>query len=75
MKEINKYMSPSEAAFRWGKSDTTLKNYLQNKIKGAVTVEEMIDMGHVKYFVKPGGKRKEWIISESAMEIWFPKKG
>ncbi|PEA83796.1 helix-turn-helix domain-containing protein [Bacillus pseudomycoides] len=73
MKEINKYMSPSEAAYLWGIPETTLKNYLQGKTKGHLSLEQMIEMGYLKYFIKPGGKRKEWTIHEEAMNTWFPK--
>ncbi|MGN7197785.1 helix-turn-helix domain-containing protein [Bacillus mycoides] len=74
MKEIEKYMSPSEAAYRWGIPETTLKNYLQGKTKGNLSLEQLIEMGYLKYFIKPGGKRKEWIIHEEVMNTWFPKK-
>ncbi|WP_242224444.1 DNA-binding protein [Bacillus cereus group sp. BfR-BA-01380] len=74
MKEIDKYMSPSEAAARWNIAETTLKNYLQDKINDAVSVGDMIERGYLKYHIKPGGKRKEWIISVDAINIWFPNK-
>ncbi|PFN11620.1 hypothetical protein [Bacillus cereus] len=75
MKEIDKYMTPSEAASRWDIPETTLKNKLQSTSTTAVDrLNEMIKQGYVKFYIKPGGQRKEWIISEDAMKIWFPNK-
>lgn len=74
MKEIDKYMTPAEAAHRWGEKQETVKNKLKPSIAGEENLKEMIDQGLIKFFQKPGGKRKEWIISEKAMETWFGKK-
>ncbi|WP_436866609.1 DNA-binding protein [Bacillus fungorum] len=75
MKEIDKYMTPSEAANCWGIPETTLKNKLQSTSTATVErLNNMIEQGYVKFFVKPGGQRKEWIISEDAMKIWFPDR-
>lgn len=74
MKEIEKYMSPNEAAYRWGILRDTLKNKyspsMLNK-EQAVELQQMIDDGLVKFFLPPGGKRKEWTISREAMFHWF----
>ena len=74
MKEIDKYMTPAEAAHRWGVSQETVKNKLKLSVIGKESLQNMVDQGLVKYFQKPGGMRKEWIISEKAMELWFGKK-
>lgn len=72
MKPIDNYMTVSEAAHRYGKSIETVKNKLKPSIKGNTEViDQMLNDGLIKYFHKPGGQRKEWIISVDAMEIWF----
>lgn len=72
MKSIDNYMTVSEAAYRYGKSIETVKNKLKPSIKGnAGVVDKMLKEGLIKYFQKPNGQRKEWIISAKAMEIWF----
>ncbi|MDC3414255.1 DNA-binding protein [Terrihalobacillus insolitus] len=69
---IDKYMTPSEAAFRWGLKQETVKSKLKPSINKHI--DDMINDGLIKYFKKPNGQRKEWIISEDAMEIWFGDK-
>ncbi|RFA36248.1 hypothetical protein CAI16_05520 [Virgibacillus dokdonensis] len=71
---INNFMTPAEAAHRWGISLETVKNKLKPSIAGQESIDQLIDKGLIKYFQKPGGKRKEWIISVQAMEYWFGKK-
>lgn len=73
-REIDKYMTPAEAAHRWGVSQETLKNKLKPSIVGQDVLDKMIKDGLIKYFQKPNGKRKEWIISVEAMETWFKNK-
>ena len=34
----------------------------------------MLEEGLIKYYLKTDGKRKEWIISIKAMDIWFSKE-
>lgn len=70
--EIDKYMTPSEAAYRWEVNQETVKNKLKPSINK--NINEFIDQGLIKFFQHPDGKRKEWIISEQAMEKWFGKK-
>ncbi len=67
-------MSPSEAAHRWGVSLETVKNKLKPSVVGQESIDRLIDQGLIKYFQKPDGKRKEWIISVQAMEYWFGEK-
>lgn len=74
MKEIDKYMSVAEAADRWGIPQETLKNKLKPSVVGQKAIDEMINAGLIKFFQKPGGQRKEWIISEMAMKKWFGEK-
>jgi hypothetical protein len=66
-------MTPAEAAFRWGISVETLKNKLKPSITSEEEINRMIDRGLIKYFTKPGGKNKQWIISIQAMYEWFGK--
>lgn len=73
MKEIDKYMSPAEAAYRWGISQETVKSKLKPSLYQA-QINEMIEKGLIKHFQKPGAQRKEWIISADAMEQWFGNK-
>lgn len=72
--KINDYMTPNEAAYRWGKNQETLKNKLKNSLN-AEEIKCMEKEGLIKSFIRPDGKRKDWIISTQAMEKWFPKKG
>lgn len=65
-------MTPAEAAYRWGIKQETVKNKLKPSLNEE-QINEFIDKGYIKYFSKPGGQRKEWIISEKAMELWFGK--
>lgn len=79
MKEIEKYMTPSEASFHWGIARETLKHKFSPSgmnEKQVAELQSMLDEGLIKYFLQPGGKRKEWIISRQAMYEWFgePKK-
>ena len=75
MKEIDKYMTVSEASERWGIPENTVRAKLKNREKSYVkTAKHMIESGMIKYYIKPGGARKEWIISENAMRTWFGDK-
>lgn len=74
MLEIKKYMTPSEAAFKWGIPRDTLKNKYSPSMMNSEKekeLEQMINEGLIKYFLHPEGKRKEWIISRDAMLKWF----
>ncbi|GIO22413.1 helix-turn-helix domain-containing protein [Oceanobacillus sp. J11TS1] len=73
MNEIDNYMTPAEAAHRWGLSQDTVKSRLKPSLYGDKN-DDMISRGLIKSFAKPGGKRKEWIISVQAMEEWFGEK-
>ncbi|MDA1920650.1 DNA-binding protein [Bacillus cereus group sp. BcHK140] len=76
MKEIDKYMTVNEAAERFNIPVETIKNRLKPSIKSFNSqLEKMIEEGLIKYYLKTDGKRKEWIISEDAMKIWFFQKG
>lgn len=76
---IHDYMTVSEAAYKWNVPQETVKNKLKPSIVGKERIDEMIEKGYIKYFQKPNGRRKEWIITTKAMEIWFgqpnPKGG
>lgn len=71
--DINDYMTPAEAAYRWGIKQEALKERLKpsrNKEK----IDNFIKRGLIKRFIKPGGTRSEWIISVDAMELWYGKE-
>lgn len=75
MKEIDQYMTVAEAAERWGIPENTVRARLKNREKSYInTVNEMIEKGLIKYYIKPGGIRKDWIVSDAAMFQWFGKK-
>lgn len=75
MKEIDKYMTVNEAAERFNIPVDTIKSRLKPSIKSFnKQTEQMLEDGLIKYYMKSGGQRKEWIISEDAMEIWFSQK-
>lgn len=75
MKEIDKYMTVNEASKRFNIPVETIKNRLKPSIKSFNSqLEQMIEEGLVKYYLKEDGKRKEWIISTDAMDIWFLNK-
>lgn len=75
MKDIDKYMTVNEAADRFDIPVETIKSRLKPSIKSfSKQVNQLIEDGLIKYYIKSDGKRKEWIISVDAMEIWFPRK-
>lgn len=74
MNEIENYMTPSEAAYKWGVKRDTLKNKYSPSMlneKQQEELQQMIDEGLVKFFLPPNGVRKEWIITRKAMFRWF----
>lgn len=73
MKEIDKYMTPAEAAYRWGLNQETVKNKLKPSLNKE-EIEQMEKEGIIKSFVRPDRKRREWIISVEAMKKWFGEK-
>lgn len=71
--KINNYMTPSEAAHRWGINTETLKN----KLKPSLNKNEIMQMkkeGLIKSFIEPGKRNRSWIISVKAMEKWYGKE-
>lgn len=70
MKEIDNYMTPAEAAYRWGVSLEAVKERLKPSRKSE-NLEEMINAGLIKHFKKPGARSGAWIISRDAMENWY----
>lgn len=71
MNEIDNYMTPTEAADRWGVAQTTVRNKLRPSNTPQDEIDEFISKGLIKYYQKPSGQRKEWIVSVEAMELWF----
>lgn len=74
MNEIQKYMTPAEAVYRWNIARETLRDkYNPTRItdEKRASIQNMLDKGLLKFFLHPKGQRKEWIISEQAMNIWF----
>jgi len=70
MTNIDNYMSPNEAAYRWGINQETVKNKLKPSLNKK-EIEQMEKDGLIKSFVRPERKRREWIISKQAMYQWF----
>ncbi|MCF3942227.1 helix-turn-helix domain-containing protein [Oceanobacillus alkalisoli] len=73
MKEIDNYMTPAEAAYRWGIKIERLKERLKPS-RNNEEIEQMVKDGQIKYFIEPGKKNRSWIISTDAMEKWYPKE-
>lgn len=73
MKEIDNYMTPNEAAHRWGVKLEALKERLKPS-RNNEQIEEMVEEGLIKYFIEPGKKNRSWIISTAAMKKWYPNK-
>lgn len=69
--DIDNYMTPSEAAYKWGIPYETLKSKLREDIVGEERISEWIKRGLIKYHQKPNGIKKEWIVSRQAMYMWF----
>lgn len=63
-------MSPTEAAYRWGISTNTIKERLKFERRPKALQEEL-DQGLLKCYIKPGGKRGEWILTTTIMEKWY----
>lgn len=77
MNNIDNYMSPAEAADRWGIPFAALKEKLRGRTPAAEEkIDHMLRNGMIKYYLPPGGQRKDWIISMEAMQYWYgdPKK-
>ncbi|MEC0139720.1 helix-turn-helix domain-containing protein [Paenibacillus macerans] len=74
MNTIDNYMTPAEAAYRWGLPQETVKSRLKPSLYKE-QIDEMLNAGLIKFFQHPDGKRREWIVTVQAMEKWFgPKK-
>lgn len=72
VKQLDKYMTVNEAAEKFNIPVETIKNRLKPSIKSFNSqIEQMTEEGLIKSYLKKDGKRKEWIISEDAMKIWF----
>ena len=72
MMEIDHYMTPTEAAFRWGLPTSTMQERLKGRTnRMAVELQQMKEEGLIKYFKLPNAKRGEWIISTQAMVKWY----
>lgn len=74
MHEIDNYMTPTEAATKWGVSPTAVRNKLRPSNTPQETIDDYIHRGLIKYFQKTDGQRKEWIVSRQAMVEWFGEK-
>ena len=70
MTNIDNYMTTNEASYRWGINQETVKNKLKPSLNKK-EIEQMEKNGLIKSFVRPEGKRREWIISKQAMYQWF----
>ena len=71
--DIQNYMTPNEAAFRWGVNTETVKNKLKMSLNKD-EIELMQKEGLIKSFIEPGKKNRSWIVTTQAMEKWFGKE-
>lgn len=69
---INDYMTPNEAADRWGIKIETLKERL--KPSRNKNLDELIAEGLIKHYKPEGKARGEWIISKDFMERFYGKE-
>lgn len=69
---IDNYMTPNEAAHRWGVKIETLKERL--KPSRNKHLEDLIDKGLIKYYKHPDRARGEWILSREFMEKYYGKE-
>jgi hypothetical protein len=61
---IHKYMTPTEAAFRWGLDPELVVQHLQDE----EIMSPYLSKGWAKSFRHPGQGEKEWIITENVMK-------
>lgn len=71
--EINNYMTPNEAAYRYNIKIERMKEKLRPS-RNEQEIETMVKEGIIKYFVEPGKKNRSWIVTDAAMKKWFPKE-
>ncbi|EJR29159.1 hypothetical protein [Bacillus mycoides] len=81
MKEIEKYMFLMEAALKYNISYETLKGRVKPSRANQEQLEDMIERGIIRYFEAPRDPNKtyqrtqrSWLVTDTAMEEWFPKK-
>jgi len=68
---IDKYMTPNEAAYRYGISIEALKERL--KPSRNKHLDQHIEDGLIKYFKHPDKARGEWIITKDFMDKYYKK--
>jgi hypothetical protein len=61
--EINEFMTPTEAAFRWGLDPTLVEQHLLDQ----EIMSPYLSKGWAKSFQHPDKGRKEWILTEQVM--------
>jgi len=66
---IDDYMTPNEAAYKYGVNIERLKEKL--KPSRNQHLDELIYDGLIKYFKHPDKTRGEWIISKDFMEKYY----
>lgn len=66
-------MTPNEASYRWSINHESFKNKLKPSVNKK-EIEQMEKDGLIKSFVRPDGRRRDWIISTKAMEKWYGKE-
>lgn len=78
MVDLNKVMSPTEAADRWGVDPRTLRARLHGATKPMASELELdLKAGLLKKYLPEGKQRAEWILTEDYMFKWYgaePKK-
>lgn len=66
---IDNYMSPTEAAHRWGISKRTLENRF--RASEAHLLEPHFAAGRIKRFRAPDAKQYTWIVTAELMTLWY----
>lgn len=75
MKAIENYMTISEAADRYGISETTLKERLSGRTqRGQNLITALTNEGLIRHYKKVGAQRGNWIVTKKAMERWGYKE-
>ncbi|MGQ3740587.1 helix-turn-helix domain-containing protein [Bacillus sp. Fil] len=67
---LNNVMTTNEASYRWGINESTLRM----RIKNSPLIEKLKAEGLIKYFLKPGNKRGEYLFTVEAMERLYGKE-
>jgi hypothetical protein len=68
--KLQDVMTTNEASYRWNINESTLRM----RIKNSPIIDELKTQGLIKYFLKPGNKRGEYLFTVEAMERLYGKE-